>query len=748
MDSETGEASSAAPYLSVVVPTKDEERNVVPFLERLLPHLDPERTEVVFVDDSDDGTPDMVRAAAGRTPLPVTLVHRPKEARNGLAGAVVDGIRAAAGHWVCVLDSDLQHPPELVPTLLAEAESRGDDVVVASRYADGQRATSFGAIRSLLSRGSTLAAKTLFPHRLDATSDPMSGFFLVRRNLVPLDRLRPRGFKILLEILARSNALRVSEVPFEFGVRHAEKSKASAREAVAYLLQLWELRIGAVGRRMAAFGLVGLSGLVVNALAFAAFLHLASFRYLAAAALATQVSTLWNFAWLERLVFDRRRKRRRSRGTRLLGFAVLNNVGLLLRGPLLVLLVDVLALGADTANVVSLVALTAARFAIADGWIWSDDDELPSHAYDIHGLVSVESDTALPELAAFRVPALDAPATITVQIGALSRLQTDLVTALLEPIRPMHTRYDEGLGRLGFGIDLISTGERVHVVASPLLRRSPHVLYTNVVEPVIRWSLVRRGYALVHGACIADGGRAHLITAHTDTGKTTTVLKLLERHPASFLSDDLTLVRADGLALAYPKPLTISRHTVRAVQRPLLSLRERAGLVLQSHVHSRSGRQFAFLLTKTQLPVATINALVQLIVPPPKYAIGRLVPHVVEASTAPLETMVVIRRGTGEDGVLEAGEATEILMANSGDAFGFPPYAAIEPFLRGHTGRDLADTEREIVSSALAGCRAAVLHSVTLDWYEQIPELIGLTGAAGAAPGEPVPVKEVSLAFE
>ncbi|HEU5362723.1 MAG TPA: glycosyltransferase family 2 protein [Gaiellaceae bacterium] len=748
MGTETGEVLSAAPLLSVVVPTRDEAGNVKPFLERLLPHLEGRRAEVVFVDDSDDGTPEAVRAAAGHASVPVRLVHRPKEARNGLAGAVVDGIRATAGRWVCVLDADLQHPPELVPTLLAEAESRGSDVVVASRYADGRRATSFGAVRSLLSRGSTLAAKTLFPRRLDTTSDPMSGFFLIRRSLVPLDRLRPRGFKILLEILARSNGLRVSEVPFEFGVRHAEKSKASAREAAAYVLQLWELRVGAVGRRLAAFGIVGLSGLAINALAFAAFLHLASLQYLAAAALATQVSTLWNFVWLEWLVFDRKRKRRRSRGTRLLGFAALNNAGLVLRGPLLVVLVNVGALGADSANIVSLVALTAARFVIADGWIWGGDEEQTAHAYDVHGLVSVASDVALPELEPFRVPGLDEPATVTVQVGALSRLQTDLVTTLLEPIRPVHTRYDEGLGRIGFGVDLMSTGSRVHVVASPLLRRSPHVLYTNVVEPVIRWSLVARGYALVHGACIADGGRAHLITAHTDTGKTTTILKLLERHPASFLSDDLTLVRSDGRVLAYPKPLTISRHTVKAVRRPLLSLRERLGLFLQSRVHSRSGRQFAFLLTRTKLPIATINALVQLIVPPPKYAIGRLIPHVLEATTGQLETMVVIRRGDGESGALQPEEATEILMANSGDAFGFPPYAAIEPFLRGHTGQDLADAEREIVASALAGCRAAVLHSASLNWYEQIPELVGLNGAAGAALGEPVPVKEVSLAFE
>ena len=105
-------------------------------------------------------------------------------------------------------------------------------------------------------------------------------------------------------------------------------------------------------------------------------------------------------------------------------------------------------------------------------------------------------------------------------------------------------------------------GERIEVIASPLLQRSPHVLYTNVVEPILRWTFASKGYALVHAACFADGDHAFMLTARTDTGKTTTTLKLLDHFPYSFLSDDLTIVCPDGRVLAYPKPLTISRHTV------------------------------------------------------------------------------------------------------------------------------------------------------------------------------------------
>ena len=179
------------------------------------------------------------------------------------------------------------------------------------------------------------------------------------------------------------------------------------------------------------------------------------------------------------------------------------------------------------------------------------------------------------------------------------------------------------------------------------------MLYTNVVEPILRWTFAERGYALVHAACLADGEDAFLITARTDTGKTTTSLKMLDSTPFSFLSDDLTLVTPDGRVLTYPKPLTISRHTLEAVKTPLLSRRERLGLVVQSRLHSRSGRRFALVLAKTHLPAATINAIVQLLVPPPKYHVERLVPGVEVAVEARLAGMVVIERGGRGEVVLD-----------------------------------------------------------------------------------------------
>jgi hypothetical protein len=140
------------------------------------------------------------------------------------------------------MDADLQHPPELVPELMRRAVEGDLDLVVASRRCEGG-ADGFGLLRGLLSEISTFAARRLFPQRLRTISDPMSGFFLLRRDAVTLERLRPRGFKILLELLLRNPDLRVDEVPFRFGRRYAGESKASLGQGLSYLRQLALLRL-------------------------------------------------------------------------------------------------------------------------------------------------------------------------------------------------------------------------------------------------------------------------------------------------------------------------------------------------------------------------------------------------------------------------------------------------------------------------------------------------------------------------
>lgn len=695
------------PLLSIVVPTKNERDNVVRLIERLEAVLPTVAMEIVFVDASSDGTAEAIEQMAARGKREIHLLRQSASRRiGGLGGAVVQGLRAARAPWVCVMDADLQHPPELITALLEQAESRDLDLVVASRYCEPGERSGLGWARAMASRSGTTVARFLFPQRLREVTDPMSGFFLVRRDALALDGLRPRGFKILLEILVRNPGLRVAEVWFAFGERQAGKSKATIREGVRYLSLLARLRF-------ARFGVVGASGLVVNTLVLALLTDVAGLFYVVSAVIATQASTLWNFCFTELWVFSDR-EHKRGRGARMALFFLMNNAALAVRGPLLILLTSGLGIHYVVSNVLSLVGLTLVRFALADTWIWAKarpaDSPPGPFGYDIHGIVSVLSDARLPELERFRVGALAGEPDLRVRLGRVE-------SSADEPA----VHYREG--RLGFGVS-IRLGAQIEATASPLVGRSPHVLYTNVVEPILRWTFAARGYALVHAACLAKGDSAFLVTARTDTGKTTTSLRLLDHEAYSFLSDDLTLVSPDGRALTYPKPLTISRHTLKAVKTPLLTRAERAGLVVQSRLHSRSGRRFALILARTHLPAATINALVQLLVPPPKYHVERLVPGVEVVPEAHLAGMVVIQRGGIGGLALDEHEALETLMANCEDAYGFPPYSAIEGSLRRRNGSDLADVERAIVASALSGVPAAVLRSESMDWWRRLPGVV------------------------
>src|SRR5918911_830693 len=124
--------------LSMVIPTRNEAGNIEPLLMRIHQALKGISAEVVFVDDSTDETPEVIRKLQEWFPLPIKLIHRPKEERkNGLGGAVVEGFKATQGKWMCVMDADLQHPPEMIPRLLREAQKSGADVVMGSRLAVG-----------------------------------------------------------------------------------------------------------------------------------------------------------------------------------------------------------------------------------------------------------------------------------------------------------------------------------------------------------------------------------------------------------------------------------------------------------------------------------------------------------------------------------------------------------------------------------------------------------------------------------
>lgn len=365
--SEQLEPTVYQPRLAIIVPTRNESGNVQPLLQLIYKAVVDLPVEVIFVDDSTDNTPDVITQVGQEFPFDVSVIARPAERRNGLGMAVVEGITAAKAEWICVMDGDLQHPPEVIPQLLAHAQETGATLVAASRLTDGGSTAGLSWRRKIISYTLAVASRALFPSRLRQLTDPLTGFFLVKREALVPDTLRPEGFKILLEILVRTPHLRLAELPFEFGERLSGESKANTHEAMRLFRQLLRLSLEP-HRYLLRFFMVGASGLVVNTLAmmFATFVGL---HYLVAATVATQTSTLWNFGLLEAWAYKDREFRQKARWQRLTSFLLINNAALLLRGPLMIFLIS-LNMHYLVANALTLIAIAFLRYAVSDSLIW------------------------------------------------------------------------------------------------------------------------------------------------------------------------------------------------------------------------------------------------------------------------------------------------------------------------------------------------------------------------------------------
>ena len=361
------EATVYPPRLAIVVPTRNESGNVQPLLQLIHKAVVDLPVEVIFVDDSTDDTPEVITRVGQEFPFDVSVIARPADRRNGLGMAVVEGIAAAKAEWICVMDGDLQHPPEVIPQLLAHAQETGATLVAASRLTDGGSTAGLSWRRKIISYTLAVASRVLFPSRLRQLTDPLTGFFLVKREALVPDTLRPEGFKILLEILVRTPHLRLAELPFEFGERLTGESKANTHEAMKLFRQLLRLSFEP-HKHLLRFFMVGASGLVVNTIAMmlGTFIGL---HYLVAATIATQTSTLWNFGLLETWAYKNREFRQKARWQRLTSFLLMNNAALLLRGPLMVFLIS-LNMHYLVANAVTLIAIAFLRYAVSDSLIW------------------------------------------------------------------------------------------------------------------------------------------------------------------------------------------------------------------------------------------------------------------------------------------------------------------------------------------------------------------------------------------
>jgi dolichol-phosphate mannosyltransferase len=295
--------------LSIVVPTFNELHNVRELLCRLEATLDATGWEVIFVDDdSPDGTATEVRNIA-RTDPRVRCLQR--VGRRGLASACIEGMLATAAPTIAVMDADLQHDETLLPKMLAEIEQGGANLVIGTRYAAGGSTGNWHGSRKAMSHLATVTSRAILRQPV---SDPMSGFFMLQRNVLDatVRSLSGLGFKILLDLLATAKQpLRIAEVPYHFRDRFAGESKLDELVIWEYGMLLADKTIGRfVPVRFLTFPLIGGLGVFIHMAILSLVLQGLAAGFTAAQSAATGTTMIFNFALNNRLTYrDRRLKR-------------------------------------------------------------------------------------------------------------------------------------------------------------------------------------------------------------------------------------------------------------------------------------------------------------------------------------------------------------------------------------------------------------------------------------------------------
>lgn len=371
------------PRLSLVVPTRNEAGTIEAFLEAatlVLDRLLPGAYELIVVDDdSPDGTWREALALRARYPA-LRVLRRTDE--TGLGSAVVRGWQLARAPVLGVIDADLQHPPEACARLWAEIE-RGADLAVASRHVPGGGVSDWSLRRRILSRGAQVIGLLVLPGLVSRVSDPMSGYFLVRRAALEERELKPAGYKILIEVLGRGRVRWLSEVGYVFRERAVGASKATARVYLDFLLHLARLRADTLAQsRFIRFALVGLSGVVVDmGLLFllsdprALGLGLTRSKLVAA-----EAALLNNFHWNDRWTFgDLVPEQRALRATlkRLAKFQLICMAGVALNVLLLNLQFNLLGVNRYLANAVAIGVVTGWNYLLNRTLSWRATEVLP-----------------------------------------------------------------------------------------------------------------------------------------------------------------------------------------------------------------------------------------------------------------------------------------------------------------------------------------------------------------------------------
>jgi dolichol-phosphate mannosyltransferase len=356
------------PYnLTVIIPTFNEGENIEVIIRTVEEVLEEAgiRGEILVVDDSSpDNTIPTVRALEAVFPN-VRLAIRTSD--PGLSQSVVEGFSLARAPVFLVMDADFSHPPDLIPRFLGEIRG-GADVVIGSRYMKGGGIEAWPLSRRIISSGATLLGRILFPE----ITDPVSGFFAVRREVVAGAPLHPRGYKILMEVLGKGRWRKAREIPFVFRDRRAGSSKLRPGTILDYIRQVLDIshhafscRQGQVWkecRKMLSFGIVGISGIFVNMGILWLLTRYAGIYYLVSSIIAIEISVINNFLWNDFWTFGSGREhKRRSFASRFGLFHLVSAGGAVINWVILLVLTQFAGIYYLISNLIGILA----------GFVWN-----------------------------------------------------------------------------------------------------------------------------------------------------------------------------------------------------------------------------------------------------------------------------------------------------------------------------------------------------------------------------------------
>ena len=373
-DSTFTDAGTPPIYFSLIIPTYNECKNVKTIVEKLSLLLDgniPGNYELIVVDDnSPDRTWEVALSMTAEYPQ-LRVMRREKE--RGLSTAVIRGWQAARGEVLGVIDADLQHPPETLLQLLAEIK-RGADLAAASRHVAEGGVSDWSIVRRFLSRGAQTVGLVILPGVVGRVSDPMSGYFMLRRSCIAGKTMNPAGYKILIEVLGRGDIRWIGEVGYVFQERQEGESKVTSKQYIEYLRHLLILRFARwpMGKFFR-FGVVGFSGVFVNMGVLYVLRNSFNLELTRSLIIAAELAIISNFFWNDLWTFgdiSKRQPGNRQRLKRLLKFNVICLMGLIMNVLLVNLLFNVFSMNEYLANLIAIAAVTMWNFWINTKLSW------------------------------------------------------------------------------------------------------------------------------------------------------------------------------------------------------------------------------------------------------------------------------------------------------------------------------------------------------------------------------------------